>query len=274
MNEKTFDFERVAEGYKNRPWLHKQVIEQFQKEIGLLNIYNKGLDIGCGAGLSSKALSIVCDNVVCTDISPEMINVAKQYLKCEDKDYKFHICRAEQIPENDRFDIITAAGVMNWVDETLFLPKLNNILAKNGYFLVYDFWISDRMKDNSSYTEWYQNQYLIKYPKPKRKENEWTNQTIKPYNLCLFKKKYLCLDYDMNLSDFVDFMLLQSNVIAKVDELGKSINEAREWFTNSLNKIWTQNEEKLFFDGYLWIIKKNKNYSSEPEIENCGCIYG
>ena len=33
MNNKLFDSKRIAEGYKDRPFLHKQVIEQLQKDI-------------------------------------------------------------------------------------------------------------------------------------------------------------------------------------------------------------------------------------------------
>lgn len=74
MTPKDFDFRRIAEGYKNRPFLHKQVIERFQKDI-TDHIFPNGLDIGCGAGLSSKALKLICRHVTGTDISDEMIAV-------------------------------------------------------------------------------------------------------------------------------------------------------------------------------------------------------
>lgn len=55
MNEKSFDAKRIAEGYRNKPFLHKFVMDEFQKEFGN-HIYENGLDVGCGAGLSTKAL--------------------------------------------------------------------------------------------------------------------------------------------------------------------------------------------------------------------------
>ena len=33
MNDNDFDFQRIAQGYKDRPFLHKQVIERFQRDI-------------------------------------------------------------------------------------------------------------------------------------------------------------------------------------------------------------------------------------------------
>ena len=49
MNNQSFDSKRIAEGYKERPFLHKQVIEQFLKDSSEQQ-YQNGLDVGCGAG--------------------------------------------------------------------------------------------------------------------------------------------------------------------------------------------------------------------------------
>ena len=57
----SFDSARIAEGYKKRPFLHGQVIEQFTERIGQ-NRFHRGIDIGCGAGLSTKALSPGANN--------------------------------------------------------------------------------------------------------------------------------------------------------------------------------------------------------------------
>ena len=77
MNNKLFNYKRIAEGYKTRPFLHKQVIEQLQRDMNLTHFQN-GLDVGCGAGLSTKALKLICDKVTGTDISEEMVSVARE----------------------------------------------------------------------------------------------------------------------------------------------------------------------------------------------------
>ena len=73
MNQITFDAKRIAEGYLNRPWLHKKVMEQFVKDCKITSNFQNGLDVGCGAGLSTKALRLICDRVTGTDISEQMI---------------------------------------------------------------------------------------------------------------------------------------------------------------------------------------------------------
>ena len=70
MNNKSFDYKRIAEGYKDRPFLHKQVMEQLKNDMHIDHFQN-GLDVGCGAGLSTRGLKLICDNVTGTDISEE-----------------------------------------------------------------------------------------------------------------------------------------------------------------------------------------------------------
>ena len=33
MDQNDFNFQRIAQGYKDRPFLHKQVIEGFQRKV-------------------------------------------------------------------------------------------------------------------------------------------------------------------------------------------------------------------------------------------------
>lgn len=265
MTETTFDYKRIAEGYAKRPFLHKQVMEEFLQN----KRFRTGLDIGCGAGLSTKAIKPYCEDVLGTDISKEMILVAEEMCP----DCHFRQVRAEELEEESSFDLITAAGVMNWVDETVFLPKCRRLLSRNGYFLVYDFWISDRMKDNAGYADWYRNRYLLSFPKPPRKEEIWTNQTVETYGLQMKLQKELHMPYEMGLDDYVEFMLLQSNVIAKVEEKGRPLPEVKQWFYDTLTPIWNKTKEILYFDGYLWVMQR-ATYSAEPDVADCGCIYG
>lgn len=155
MDKINFDMKRIAEGYLNRPWLHKKVIERFVSDCEITSNFHNGLDVGCGAGLSTKALRLICDQVTGTDVSEQMIQVCKEEYK-NDKEYSFYRAKAEETKEPiEKYDIVTAAGMVNWVDRDLFLENMNYVLQEQGVLLIYDFWITDKMEGNNEYTNWY-----------------------------------------------------------------------------------------------------------------------
>lgn len=254
MDNKAFDFKRIAQGYKDRPFLHGQVIEQLQKEWHVTGFQN-GLDVGCGAGLSTKALQGICDKVTGTDISEEMILVAEEM--CPEDTYTFFPCPAEQTPEPEaKYDIVTAAGMVQWVEQDKFLENLSQIMEKNGLLFIYDFWISDKMEETGSYTDWWHNQYLVKFPRPARKDNRWTAEEVAVYSFIMEKQNIFTLQYEFDKVAFIKFMLIQSNVNAKIEGEGQDIEEIRTWFEETLEPIFQGQKKMLMFEGYSWYMRK------------------
>lgn len=153
------------------------------------------------------------------------------------------------------YDIITAAGVVNWVDKDLFLDNAEKILNNNGLLVVYDFWITDRMENKLEYTEWYRGKYLKKFPKPYRKEYVWKqNDLTVAFNM--EKQTTYDLTYKFSLEDFIDFMMIQSNVNEKIEKGTLSTEEVRNWMTESLQPIFNGEDRTLIFEGYNWYIRK------------------
>ena len=108
MDKITFDEKRIAEGYMNRPWLHKKVIERFVSDCEVTSNFRNGLDVGCGAGLSTKALHLICDRVTGTDISEQMIQVCKEEYK-DNKAYTFYRAKAEETKDKYRHIVLQRA---------------------------------------------------------------------------------------------------------------------------------------------------------------------
>lgn len=262
MDKTLFDYKRIADGYaKDRPYLHPQVMEMLKKELQLQKNFNNGLDVGCGTGLSTKALKMICDHVTGLDVSEEMIKIAKAVYSSSE--YTFYQSKAEEAKgEFNTYDIITVAGVINWIDEKLFLNRLNDILINNGILLIYDFWISDKMIGISAYNEWWNKQYLKLFPRPTRKENVWKSEDVESYNFKLLNQVNYTRTYDMDKNTFVRFMLTQSNVIAKVEKEGKSLNEVRKWFEQSLIPVFNNKKQTLIFEGYNWYLQLIKSKKS------------
>ena len=134
MDKITFDEKRIAEGYMNRPWLHKKVIERFVSDCEVTSNFRNGLDVGCGAGLSTKALHLICDRVTGTDISEQMIQVCKEEYK-DNKAYTFYRAKAEETKEpTEKYDIVTA----NILADVLvpLTPVIVAQMKKGAYYIT------------------------------------------------------------------------------------------------------------------------------------------
>ncbi len=257
MDNKSFDSKRIAMGYAKRPWLHKSVIERLREDLALSENYKfqNGLDVGCGAGLSTKALRLISDKVTGTDIADAMVMACKE-LYGYDSAFSFYVAKAEETktPEQN-YDIVTAAGCINWVDEKKFMENMKNVAFENAVIVIYDFGITDKMEENSDYTTWYQNEYLKRFPKPPRKENKWTQDDLID-GFIMEKQTEYEMTYGFTLDDFVDFMMIQSNVNAKVESGEISEEYAKKWMKESLSGIFNGEEKQLIFYGYSWYIRK------------------
>ena len=134
MDKITFDEKRIAEGYMNRPWLHKKVIERFVSDCEVTSNFRNGLDVGCGAGLSTKALHLICERVTGTDISEQMIQVCKEEYK-DNKAYTFYRAKAEKTKEPaEKYDIVTA----NILADVLvpLTPVIVAQMKKGAYYIT------------------------------------------------------------------------------------------------------------------------------------------
>ena len=135
------------------------------------------------------------------------------------------------------------------------MQNLKKVLKKDGFLLVYDFCISDKMKESTSYTTWWNETYYKEFPKPSRNESIWTNEDLQKDGFTLVKQSLLEMEYEFDLNSFIDFMMIQSNVNAKIEGEGRNLEEVRTWFQQSLEDVFENNKKTLLFTGYSWYIK-------------------
>lgn len=252
MDNTLFNSKRIANGYANdRPWLHKSVIEQIYAEFVDKIPFKNGLDVGCGAGLSTKALKLICSKVTGTDISEEMIHICKTHYVTSG--FTFYAAKAEEtkMPQAP-YDIVTAAGVIDWVDKDKFLENMRVVMSENAPLILYDFWISDKMLENPSYTDWFHNQYLANFPKPPRNNTIWEQKDIP--TVFSFTKQTICqMQYEFDLSSFMRFMMTQTNINSKVESGNMTEEEVLGWMQKTLRPIFQERRQTLIFDGYIRI---------------------
>lgn len=105
-------------------------IERYQ------NLTNKQvLDIGCGGGILSEAMVSKGAKVSGIDISPTVIQTAKDHLKTQPYHIDYRCISSSQCVENnEKYDIITCMEMLEHVvDPSTILKDIHALLKDNGF---------------------------------------------------------------------------------------------------------------------------------------------
>ncbi len=129
------NFSKHASCYDRYASIQKQCAGKLLKELRSSN-YKNILDIGCGTGIYTKLLrdKFPRAKIEALDCSSRMIKIAKQKFK-GDK-INFIMADAQEIPRNQKFDLITSNAAFQWfsnLGETLLDYK--KILEEKGCIL-------------------------------------------------------------------------------------------------------------------------------------------
>jgi SAM-dependent methyltransferase len=115
-----------------RPPLHKTILEMI---FTLPENPQRGLDIGCGTGLSCQALTGYCNHVIGIDPSLAMLAEAEtqpgiSYLNAD----------GQRIPlTGNSIDVVTMAGSLNYLDRKLLIAELTRVCRSGAEIAIYDF---------------------------------------------------------------------------------------------------------------------------------------
>ncbi len=251
-----FNYKRVAEGYaQHRPFFHPTVMNLIWQHLDLNDKFSTGLDVGCGAGRSTLGLAQITQNVIGIDAAIEMCAAAKRY-NLHSGGYA--CAPAETLPFNRHcFDVITVCGAINWIDRTRFFTEVRRVLKPAGWLLIYDHGITDQMVGNSAYTQWFQNQYLRRYPKPPRNETPITAREAANYGFQFSRQNY-SHQLHWQRATLVEYLLTQSNVINVVEMGQEKLETARKWLHASLTPIFQKYQTgSIQFEGYIEYLQKN-----------------
>jgi SAM-dependent methyltransferase len=238
---------RMAAGYAfSRPAVHPRIIERIARDRRIDRRVARALDIGCGAGLSTAALEPVAGCVVGLEPEPGML----AHRRVVAPRASFVVARAEQLPfAAASFDLVTAAGALNYVDLRAFLPELARVLAARGLMVIYDFSPGRRLAGDGALDAWYA-EFERRHPPKPGYDMDVRAIAFEPAGLRLEAIEPFTVSVPMTAAEYVAYALSESGVELAV-ERGASEGEIQAWCESTLASVFDVRARDVLFDAYV-----------------------
>jgi ubiquinone/menaquinone biosynthesis C-methylase UbiE len=247
-----FGTEGMAEGYATfRPPVHQRILERARPAVPPAKI-GRALDLGCGAGLSTRALTSWASHCIGMDPAEAMLGRTSTVAPEAD----FLVGTAEAIPlANTAVDLIAAAGSLNYVRFDPFFGEAHRVLARDGVLLVYDFSPGRRFVDSPALAAWF-DEFQRRYPPPPREA-----VTLDPAILATIDARFQLIAHEtietsltLSRQFYLEYMLTETNVAFAVRR-GVELAEIRGWCGESLNRFWDSADRAVTFEGYFAVLQ-------------------
>jgi len=244
-----FGTDDMAAGYAtSRPPVHPRVIAQAYQQLGRTQPFERALDVGCGAGVSSKALSGFAKS--CIGLEPAEAMLKRVAIIAPSAE--FVVGAAEAIPLCDHaVDLITAAGSLNYADLDLFFPEAARVLAPHGVLLVYDFSPGRSFRSSTMLDEWFSS-FHRRYPPPANEARELSPEILAALNsgFRVHTQQHFEIGITLTPEFYVDYVMTETNVACAVRR-GVPHAEIKSWCAETLAPVWMGSEREVLFRGYF-----------------------
>lgn len=247
-----YDSARLAESYAhNRPPVHPAIVQKVGERLGIDAKLMRALDIGCGAGLSTAALRPLAETLIGIEPVPAMLafshTVAPQAI--------FLVGQAERLPfSNCAFDLITAAGAINYADLNLFFPEAERVLIEAGTLVIYDFSAGRRFADDDRLERWYA-EFERRYPPLPGYSLDVTTLDYDKYGLRLSHYEPLEIGLPMSLDSYLAYAMSETSVEHAI-QTGAPEAGIRDWCRHTLAEVFPHERRMVLFDAYVALVQK------------------
>lgn len=239
----------MAAGYAaDRPPIHARIIEHMRDDLDAVTPVALALDVGCGAGLSTRPLQQLARRRVGVEPVAAMLRAAR----VGDPDASFVVGAAEHLPvASASTDLVTAAGSLNFTRLPDALREIHRVLRPTGVLAAYDFATAQSFADGEALEPWYA-EFVTRYPKP-------PSETIPldpgrlgaaATSFRLVARTSLRLPLAMTAEAYERYMLTETNVAAAVRG-GTALDDVRTWCRATLPAVFGGRARDVVFTGYI-----------------------
>ncbi|MBC8103557.1 MAG: class I SAM-dependent methyltransferase [Cytophagales bacterium] len=211
------------------------------------------LDVGCGTGLSTRALKALAHRVVGTDISKEMLQQAAAL----DGDTLHVESPAERLPfENGSFDLVTVSLAFHWFERELFLAQAHQLLRPRGWLIIYNNGFYGRMGENPAFEHWNRDIYLSRYPSPPRKDQPLTDAEAESSGFIFVGRETYTNEVHFTAEQLAAYLLTQSNTIAALEQGSETLDVLNQWLEEQLPPLFPAPVGTFAFGGRIWYLQR------------------
>lgn len=237
---------------RSRPYFHPLVVARAKEVLGFKSAVPVALDVACGTGQSTAALTSIADKVIGFDISHNMLaNVVRN-----DR-VEYAQARAESMPfRGESVAFITCALAFHWFDRDRFLGEIWRVLDSRGKFLVYTNGFTGSMREDPEFQDWSQKEYPKRFPTPPRNSRPITREEAARKGFTLIKEERFENEISFSAKELVAYLTTQTNVVAAVREGRESLQSANRWLLKRVTPYFSAEEATFVFATRAWYLTK------------------
>lgn len=244
-----------AERYaQNRPYFHPLAISRAKEAAGLERTVPLALDVACGTGQSSAALTSIAERVIGMDISWNMLANA-----VGNERIRYVRARAEAIPfQSGSVPAMSTALAFHWFDREQFLHEAWRVLSAEGLLLVYSNGFMGIMREDPAFQNWSRGVYPERFPTPPRDSNPLTPEEAAGSGFAFIEEDIYENEVSFTPEELVAYLATQTNVAAAIDQGRESLESATQWLLDQVRPYFANTNATFVFRTRAWYLRKEQ----------------
>lgn len=251
---------RFGEG---RPYFHPRVMEQVRRKLGLSGKLARALDVGCGTGLSSRALLSLAEKVDAVDPSAAMLAAARR-----DPGIAYLRATGEALPFPDAlFSLATVSQALHWMDTGKFFREARRVLAPGAPLVLYDDYFRSEAGASTPFAVWLKDAFAKRFPPPPRETLPLGPEgKVRPAGFRFAGFEEFAYVQPLTVPALADLLMTQSGVAAAAADRRRT-REAADWLRAELRALFGAAEDPIPFDfgGPIYYLRKEEQRKLEAK---------
>jgi SAM-dependent methyltransferase len=231
-----------------RPYFHPLVFQGVADFFGQRRL-QAALDVACGTGQSTEALTALAEFAVGLDASVVMLRGAR----CLGI-IPYVLGLAEQLPfPAGAFDLVTVGNGFHWFDLAPFLREAHRVLRQPGWLLLYGSGVCGGMRENPAFVGWLAD-FHRRFPSPPREPLSAKSLADAGFRQALSETLVHTETY--SLDQLIAHLTTYSNLITALQDGRETPETLSSWLRASLAPMFPGLTGTFEYQGWVLLFAK------------------